>query len=390
MKPIALVTCYFHHNYGSMLQAYATEMIMQQMHLPYQTIACKAPIDYMEENKAIYIVKKLLIGDWKMRLGKMKIEREKKKNPIFARNWTIRDEAFNLFAKESFHLSPYCKNRAELKAMANNYSAILVGSDQLWRTDSVEHGYYTLEWVPDNVRKIAYSTSIGVKEVPWFQVEKNRRFMNRFDYIALREQSACDLVYKLTGRKVQVVLDPTLLFTGEQWMNIQQIEPLTTDNYIFCYLLGNNPDQRALIKQVQEKTGLKIVALQHLDEYIPSDEGFADEAPYNVGPREFLNYIRNADYIFTDSFHCSVFSILYKKQFFTFSRFSERAKQSTNTRIDNLLNLTGLSQRRINSQSELNSILDMPCNYKGVDERLDALRQSSMEYLYTALKGIKS
>lgn len=390
MKPIALVTCYFHYNYGSMLQAYATEMIMQQMHLPYQTIACKAPIDYMEENKAIYIVKKLLIGDWKMKLGKMQIEREKKKNPVFARNWTIRDEAFNLFAKESFHLSPYCKNRAELKAMANNYSAILVGSDQLWRTDSVEHGYYTLEWVPDNIRKIAYSTSIGVKEVPWFQVEKNRRFMNRFDYIALREQSACDLVYKLTGRKVQVVLDPTLLFTGEQWMNIQQIEPLTTDNYIFCYLLGNNPDQRALIKQVQEKTGLKIVALQHLDEYIPSDEGFADEAPYNVGPREFLNYIRNADYIFTDSFHCSVFSILYKKQFFTFSRFSERAKQSTNTRIDNLLNLTGLSQRRINSQSELNSILDMPCNYKGVDERLDALRQSSMEYLYTALKGIKS
>lgn len=390
MKPIALVTCYFHHNYGSMLQAYATEMIMQQMHLPYQTIACKAPIDYMEENKAIYIVKKLLIGDWKMKLGKMQIEREKKKNPVFARNWTIRDEAFNLFAKESFHLSPYCKNRAELKAMANNYSAILVGSDQLWRTDSVEHGYYTLEWVPDNIRKIAYSTSIGVKEVPWFQVEKNRRFMNRFDYIALREQSACDLVYKLTGRKVQVVLDPTLLFTGEQWMNIQQIEPLTTDNYIFCYLLGNNPDQRALIKQVQEKTGLKIVALQHLDEYIPSDEGFADEAPYNVGPREFLNYIRNADYIFTDSFHCSVFSILYKKQFFTFSRFSERAKQSTNTRIDNLLNLTELSQRRINSQSDLHSILDMPCNYKGVDERLDALRQSSMEYLYTALKGIKS
>lgn len=95
--------------------------------------------------------------------------------------------------------------------MATNYSAFLVGSDQLWRTDSVEHGYYTLEWVPDGIRKIAYSTSIGVKEVPWFQVKKNRRFMNRFDFMALREQSACDLVYRLTGRKVQVVLDPTLL-----------------------------------------------------------------------------------------------------------------------------------------------------------------------------------
>ena len=389
MNPIGLVTCYFHHNYGSMLPAYATEMIMQRMGLPYQTIACKAPIDYMQGSRLLYIVKKLLIGDWKMRLGKMKIEKAKRADPVFARNWAVRDDAFNRFASECFHVSPFCKSRRELEAMAVNYSAFLVGSDQLWRTDSVEHGYYTLEWVPDGIRKIAYSTSIGVKEVPWFQVEKNRRFMNRFDFIALREQSACDLVKKLTGRDVQVVLDPTLLFSGDEWMAIQQVEPLTEGKYIFCYLLGNNPWQREFISQVRQRTGLKIVALQHLDEYIPSDEGFADEAPYNVGPREFLNYIRNADYVFTDSFHCSVFSILYKKQFFTFSRFSERAKQSTNTRIDNLLSLTGLSQRRINAQSNLNPILDMPCNYKGVDERLDALRQSSMDYLHTALKGIE-
>lgn len=388
MNPIGLVTCYFHHNYGSMLQAYATEMIMQEMGLPYQTIACKAPIDYMEANKIGYVVKKLLIGDWKMKVGRMKVEREKKRNPTFAKNWAMRDAAFNRFANESFHLSPYCKNRKELTAMAHNYSAFIVGSDQLWRTDSVEHGYYTLEWVPDDIRKIAYSTSIGVKEVPWFQVKKNQRFMNRFDHIALREQSACDLVYKLTGRKVQVVLDPTLLFTGEQWMDIQQFEPLSTGKYIFCYLLGNNPWQRGLIKRVKTETGLKIVALQHLDEYIPSDEGFADEAPYNVGPREFLNYIRNAEYVFTDSFHCSVFSILYKKKFFTFSRFSEMAKQSTNTRIDNLMSLTGLQQRRVNTKTRVDAILNTQSDYVEVDKRLQLQRKSSMEYLRNALNGL--
>ena len=389
MKPVGLVTCYFHHNYGSMLQAYATEMIMEEMKLPYQTIACKAPIDYMEENKLVYLVKKLLIGDWKMRLGKMKIEREKKRNPVFAKNWAIRNEAFNRFAEERFHVSPYCKDRKELTAMAGNYSAFLVGSDQLWRTDSVEHGYYTLEWVPDGIRKIAYSTSIGVKEVPWFQVKKNKRFMNRFDYMALREQSACDLVYRLTGRKVDVVLDPTLLFTGEQWMRIQQKEPLTTGKYIFCYLLGNNPEQRVLIKRAQKNTGLKIVALQHLDEYIPSDEGFADEAPYDVGPCEFLNYIRNAEIVFTDSFHCSVFSILYKKNFFTFSRFSENAKQSTNTRIDNLLELTGLSNRRITATCDIENVLSEPCDYNKVDSRLSDLRESSWAYLYNSFKGLE-
>ena len=117
MKPIGLVTCYFHHNYGSMLQAYATEMIMLRMGLLYETIACRAPIDYMEENKALYILKKLLIGDWKMRIGKMKIEREKRRNPVFAKNWAVRDAAFNKFASESFHLSPLCKTRVELTNM---------------------------------------------------------------------------------------------------------------------------------------------------------------------------------------------------------------------------------------------------------------------------------
>lgn len=388
MKPIGLVTCYFHHNYGSMLQAYATEMIMQQMGLPFQTIACKAPINYMQENKILYIVKKLLIADWKMRLGKMKIERAKKENPMFAKNWEIRNKAFDQFAETFFHVSPYCKNREELSKMAENYSAFLVGSDQLWRTDSVEHGYYTLEWVPDHIRKIAYSTSIGVKEVPWFQVEKNKRFMNRFDHIALREQSACDLVYKLTGRKVPVVLDPTLLFTGDQWLEIQQKEPLTNGKYIFCYLLGDNPSQREFIKRVKKKTGYKIVALQQLDDYIPSDEGFADEAPY-VGPREFLNYIRNAEYVFTDSFHCSVFSILYKKNFFTFSRFAEGAKQSTNTRIDNLLHITGLEDRRMTNDKTIEEVVNFKRNFDGVDEKLKALRKSSMDYLYNAFKDLK-
>lgn len=388
MKPIGLVTCYFHHNYGSMLQAYATEMIMQQMGLPFQTIACKAPINYMKENKILYIIKKLLIADWRMRLGKMKIERAKKENPMFAKNWEVRNKAFDLFAETFFHVSPYCKNREELTKMADNYSAFLVGSDQLWRTDSVEHGYYTLEWVPDHIRKIAYSTSIGVKEVPWFQVEKNKRFMNRFDHIALREQSACDLVYKLTGRKVPVVLDPTLLFTGEQWMEIQQQEPLTEGKYIFCYLLGDNPSQREFIKRVKEKTGCKIVALQQLDDYIPSDEGFADETPY-VGPREFLNYIRNAEYVFTDSFHCSVFSILYKKNFFTFSRFAEGAKQSTNTRIDNLLHITGLEDRRMTKDKTVDGVINYNGSFDGVDARLNAYRKSSMEYLHNALKDLK-
>lgn len=388
MKPVGLVTCYYHHNYGSMLQAYATEMIMLKMGIPYNTIACKCPKVYMQSNVLLYFVKKLLIGDWKMWLGKQKIAKEARKSISFKESLKKRNLMFDEFANNYFHLSQLAQNRTDLEYMAYDYSAFLVGSDQLWRTDSVEHGYFTLEWVPDNIRKIAYSTSIGVKKIPWFQRKKNSWFMNRFDFVALREQSACDIFHSLTGKTVQVVLDPTLLFTGTEWMEIQHKEPLTNSAYIFVYLLGNNPNQREYIKKVRDSTGCKIVALLHLDNYIPSDNYYADETPYDVGPKEFLNYVRNAKYIFTDSFHCSVFSILYHKNFFTFNRFAEGAKQSTNTRIDNLLHITGLEERRWNTSKSVKQAIELKSDYLKVDERLDGLRESSMNYLHTALEGL--
>ena len=359
---------------------------MEKLGLPYQTIAYGG--HYMKENKYIYYLKKIMMADWHLYMGRKKIERQKRLHPKFKANVDVREACFDAFAQSMFHLSKLCKSRAELEEMANDYSAVLVGSDQMWKPASVEKGYCTLDWVPDNIRKIAYSTSIGVKKMPWFQTKKCRWFMNRFHTIAMREQSACDIVYEMTGRKVPVVLDPTLLFTGEEWMNIQQAEPLTQGKYIFCYLLGNNPPQREIIKEISRITGCKIVALQHLDEYVASDEGFADEAPYNVGPKEFLNYIRNAEYVLTDSFHGSVFSILYKKNFFTFSRFSETAKQGTNTRIDNLLNITGLQGRRVSNTDKAEEIVKREVSFDGVDERLNQLREFSMNYLKSAFEGL--
>ena len=93
--------------------------------------------------------------------------------------------------------------------------------------------------------------------------------------------------------------------------------------------------------------------------------------------------------VFTDSFHCSVFSILYKKQFFTFSRFSEHEKQSTNTRIDNLLNITGLQRRRMTTDYTLDDVLAMPCDFGNVDDRLNEFRSLSFNYLKTALGGLE-
>lgn len=101
-------------------------------------------------------------------------------------------------------------------------------------------------------------------------------------------------------------------------MKIQKKEPIIKGKYILCYFLGNNPPHREFAEKLKKETGCKIVALTHLDEFVKSDEGYADETPYNIDPADFLNLIRNAEYVCTDSFHCSVFSILYKKSFIHF------------------------------------------------------------------------
>ena len=108
----------------------------------------------------------------------------------------------------------------------------------------------------------------------------------------MREESGQKLVKELAGRYVPVVCDPTLLFTGEEWLSIQKDKPIVEDKYILCYFLGNNPPHREFAKRLREATGCKIIALTHLDEFVKSDEGYADETPYNVDPADFLNLIR--------------------------------------------------------------------------------------------------
>ena len=194
------------------------------------------------------------------------------------------------------------------------------------------------------------------------------------------------LVKEIANRDVPVVCDPTLLFTGDEWMAIQQKEPIVKGKYILCYFLGNNPPHREFAKRLKEVTGCKIIALTHLDEFVKSDEGYADETPYDIDPADFLNLIRNAEYVCTDSFHCSVFSILYKRQFFTFRRYNRNTKQSTNSRLDTLFHMAGISGRLLTGEENIADCLKIETDFESVHKKLEGIRQKSYEYLLAALK----
>lgn len=389
---VGIASCYYHRNYGSMLQAYATQRIIERLGHTAVTIQCQSPITYMTQSKASYYFHKVTNRDIvKTKIRQYKSRRRLKKHSDIIRNIDERNKCFDGFAGKYFKLSPENKNRQDLEKLSASFDAVVVGSDMLWHPINVEHDYYTLTFVPDNVKKIAYATSFGTTLIPKYQREIYKTFLNRFQAISVREKSGIDVLESLEINKPgTVVLDPTLLFTGTEWMEIQNEQPFVDEKYIFCYFLGVNREHRQFAEKIRELTGYKIVALQHLDEFVEEDIGYADETLYNVGPSEFVNLIRNARFVCTDSFHGTCFSILNHKKFFTFNRFKAGNTQSTNTRLDSLLSMLGLEDRRISPediQKDISDKLSAEIAYEPVEALLAEKRADSVQYLDNALKG---
>lgn len=388
MKKVGIVSCYFHPNYGSMLQAYATQKILDELGVENETICIDGIKGELNKTKTRHYLRQIgnpdILAGTILRIGKRKLYRMLKKD-TFGKQVSVRNACFQQFSKEQFRVTEAYASREELTKACDGYSSVLVGSDQLWLASNIEADYYTLTWVPDEVNKIAYATSFGVSSLPEYLFEKTKTFLNRIEHIGVREEKGKELVKHYTGRDVPLVCDPTLLFGAEDWMCIQKQEPVVDGPYIFCYFLGNNTEDRAFAKRLREATGYKIVALLHLDEYISKDCDYADEAPYEVGPGEFVNLIRNAAYICTDSFHGSVFSILHKKQFFTSMRIRKEGVLCTNNRIDSLFATLGVEGRKIDGSEDVKECMARTLDYDAIHQRIAEFRGASVEYLKNAL-----
>lgn len=387
VKKIALVTCYFQPNYGSQLQAYATQLIFDKMNVANETIR----IDGLrsEINKAKYRYFLSRIGNIDTVKDKMSTVKKVLANKIqgkeFRKNMAVRAEMFSAFSMHMFHLSTVFHSKKELSEKAYYYSAFVLGSDQLWLPSNIAADYYTLNFVPNEVPKITLATSFGVSELPIKQAKLASKFLKRINFCSVRETSGQNIVKKISNIDVPVVCDPTILFTAEEWECIVNPERFYQEKYILCYFLGNNPKQREFVRKMKMKTGYKIIQLQHCDEYISSDMDFPDYAPYNVGPSEFIQLIRDAEVVCTDSFHASAFSLLYGKRFFTFRRYNNDGIVSTNGRLYSLLSLVGLEERLLRADEDVKKCMLMQIDYIKIHRKLETLREFTKQYIKEAL-----
>lgn len=384
-KKVGIVSCYFKHNYGSMLQAYATQQILDNLGIENETINIDENIDFSKGKKKYYMTQITNFTFIKSKLGMVKLKFDKKLKKDLGRNIAVRDKKYKEF-ETKFRLTKAYKTYQELTEKCKDYSSVLVGSDQLWLPVNVVADYYTLNWVPDDVNKISYATSFGVSTVPEKYKEKYKKFLDRINYLSVREEAGCKLVKELSSNEATLVCDPTLLLTKDEWMGIQREEPIIKEKYILCYFLGRNIEHRKFAERLKEKTGCKIVSLNHADEYVKYSDIFADEMPYDIGPAEWINLIRNAEYVCTDSFHGTVFSLLNNKKFFTFRRYSNSSKVSTNSRIDSLLNIVDLHDRLLNGDEEILDCIEKQIDYEQVNKKLDKFRNESKEFLKKSIK----
>ena len=255
-------------------------------------------------------------------------------------------------------------------------------SDQLWLPSNLGSHFYTLEFAPDSAAKIAYATSFGVSQIPWFQKRRTRNYLKRFQSLSVREIAGQKMIMELTGKEAMVVCDPTLLFTAKEWTDIIPPSRIVEEEYIFCYFLGTNCSHREAALTLQKKVGLKIVTCPYLDHFVESDRTFGDIQLFDMDAGDFVNLIRHAKYVLTDSFHGTVFSLLYEKQFLVFYRFTE-GTHSRNSRVDSLCELLNLENRKYNGN--INEV-EKAIEYNEVFEKLEELKLKSKSFLSQALQ----
>ncbi len=379
---------YFHENYGGMLQAYATISLLEEKGIEYELIR------YQKERTPVEIIKSIprlfngvLIND------KYETYIKKKgltKHPDFAKNNSIRENAFKEFNEKHFtKLAPISVGYKELCKNANRYSAVITGSDQLWSPAGLPTNYYNLMFVPENILKISIASSFGVKEIPWYQKKRTKNFLNRIEYISMRENRGSEIVKELTGRIVPTILDPVFFLSKEEWLKRIPNKREIQEPYIFAYFLGTSKEHRLAVMKLSQLTSLKIVTIRHMDQYVEEDENFGNIAPYDVAPDRFLNLLRNAEYVCTDSFHGTAFSIINEKQFIVFNRYDENSSFSKNSRIDSLCTNFDLEKRRYKKGFNIKNFIKNNIDYVSVNKKYLEQKKITDDYLNKVLNEIR-
>lgn len=263
-----------------------------------------------------------------------------------------------------------------------NFDAVIVGSDQVWRWKLIGFNYF-LDFITDNkTKRYSYAASFGLNE--WLGSEEDRKtiseLLQNFNRISVREETGVKISKDTFGVDAELVLDPTLLHTADFYeQTLLKGCRRQSSGKVVSYILGKNKKSQVVeIAKWAKKVNLKHNELFWTSVELPTLIGKSEFHFTHVSPIEWLNEIRNAEYIITNSFHATVFSILFKKQFVVLKH-----EGGGNNRIDTLFNKLGISGRIAYSVDEAKSIINNKIDYITIAEKHNDSINESLAFLYS-------
>lgn len=371
---IGILTLYYrNHNFGGLLQAYALQKAVEGMEISAEQICYKMGQAPKSRKIILNIGYKGVWGTIKMLF---------KSNRKANRLELARSDAFDRFEKIVPH-SNLIYDFNSLAEAVSVYDAFIVGSDQVWNAGS-DFPRFCLDFVKGK-RKLSYAASLNADSLTRKQQTELVQYLNDFSGISVREQDIANILKTLVRKDIRCVMDPVFLLDDNEWRRISK-KPKLREDYVLCYLLGDDRKQRDTVAEFAQSTNCKLVFFPHIinECYRECDSNFGDVQETSGGPEEFLGWIENAKYVITDSFHAMAFSVIFHKNFFALPRYVQ-GKKKMNNRQTNFLESVGLGKRFVDIDGLKAFRNNEQINYTDVDNVIAQRRQESFNYLKTAL-----
>lgn len=385
MKKVGILNVQHADNYGAALLAYALQTEIE--HLGYNAeIIDFRPITAQPNfiHKSFDILKQDGIFHFFRKLKKKILYH----NKIDVRNLNNRKKAFSDFRAHYLNRSKVYHNMMDECPL--DYDIYVVGSDVIWKParviSKIESDAYFLNFTEGlPCKRIAYAASIGTNDNDVLHpLQSNmKKMVRKFDSISLRENTSISFISSLYGKSVIWCIDPTMLFDANFYNkllieNNHSVSHIAYD-YIYIYVLGDNKQAYLMANKLSHIWNIPVIC------DAPSPQ-LIEQLALNVqndGPLDFLNRIKNAKVVITDSFHGTVFSIIFHKDFYTFSR------GKISIRMQDLLEKLCLTNRYVDSES-LALQQFKPVEYNDVDNIVNNWRKESVKFLNDALSQTKS
>ncbi len=386
-KKLGIITIHNSPNYGASLQSFALYYYLFKKGYDCEIIDLARPThkDFIKSKRYVQLLTQKDTSYLRKIVRKIKTilftKNNLQKENHYSKELILRNKKFEKF-NDQIKLSERFRCIDHLYNNPPAYDVYITGSDQLWNPGN---GYavepYFLTFVKNGGKKIAYAPSIGVLVLTEKIKGNYKRWLSSYNCLSIREEEGKELLSQLTTKNVEVVLDPTFLLDISYWRSIAK-NPYIPGKYIFCFILSKNKELLDYVQKIKVELGLDLIVISQNfnDAKSPNYQFIMDS-----GPEDFLGLIENAELVFTDSFHATVFSIMLSKNFFSCILPTNRR----GSRITNLLKVFSVSDHLLNqdfSQSA-KDLLKHRISREEINQRITQEQKKSRSFLIDAIES---